>query len=218
VALSVIHLASLYRVQDQYAKAEPLYQRSLRIFESKLGKDGPHVAACLNGLALLYQDQGQYAEAEPLYQRCLKIRECKLGKNHPDVARSLNNLASLYQVQGQYAKAESLYQRGLKVFESRLGKDHPHVARSLNNLAALYGLMQRWQDAALSFDRVRRGQREHVSRILPALAPQEQLFFLHEKVNAFLSGSLSLALLQPREAGMAGRSASWLVNAKALTQ
>ena len=35
----------------QYAKAEPLYQRSLKIRESQLGPDHPDVAASLNNLA-----------------------------------------------------------------------------------------------------------------------------------------------------------------------
>ena len=112
----------------QYAKAEPLYQRSLKIRESKLGPDHPDVAQSLNNLATLYQDMGQYAKAEPLYQRSLKICESKLGPDHPDVATSLNNLATLYQDMGQYAKAEPLYQRSLKIRESKLGPDHPDVA------------------------------------------------------------------------------------------
>ena len=86
MADSLNNLAVLYQDMGQYAKAEPLFQRSLEIREAKLGKDHPDVAASLNNLAVLYQDMGQYAKAEPLYQRSLKIREAKLGKDHPDVA------------------------------------------------------------------------------------------------------------------------------------
>ena len=132
---SLNNLANLYKDMGQYAKAEPLYQRSLKIRESKLGPDHPDVATSLNNLAALYADMGQYAKAEPLYQRSLKISESKLGPDHPDVATSLNNLASLYKDMGQYAKAEPLYQRSLKISESKLGPDHPDVATSLNNLA-----------------------------------------------------------------------------------
>ena len=58
---------------SQYAKAEPLYERSLKIRESKLGPDHPDVADSLNNLANLYADTDQYAKAESLYQRSLKI-------------------------------------------------------------------------------------------------------------------------------------------------
>ena len=76
-------LAWLYHDMGEYAKAEPLYQRSLTIREKALGKDHPLVAATLNNLAGLYRAQGEYAKAEPLYQRSLTIKEKALGKDHP---------------------------------------------------------------------------------------------------------------------------------------
>src|SRR5262249_4694148 len=147
------------------------------------GKDHLNVAHGLGNLALLYGAQGEYARAEPLFQRSLKTCEAKLGKDHPDVARSLNNLAALYWHQGQHAKAEPLFLRGLQIYESKFGKDHPAAATCLLNLAALYVAMQRWQDAARCTDRAWRGQHQHMTRVLPGLAPQEQLAYLHEKVS-----------------------------------
>ena len=122
----------------QYTKVEPLYQRSLKMYEVRLGKDHPYVADYLNNLAIQYNNMGQYAKAEPLFQRSLKIHEAKQGKDHLDVAFSLNTLAGLYYSMGKYAKAEPLYERSLAIREARLGKDHPDVANSLNNLAELY--------------------------------------------------------------------------------
>jgi len=95
----------------QYAKAEPLYQRSLSIQEAMLGKDHPDVALTLNNLALLYKSMGQYAKAERLYQRSLAIREAMLGKDHPDVANSLNNLAGLYEASDRTREAADLTDR-----------------------------------------------------------------------------------------------------------
>ncbi len=54
MAASLNNLAELYRAQDRYAKAEPLYERALGISEKGLGPDHPHVAASLNNLAVLY--------------------------------------------------------------------------------------------------------------------------------------------------------------------
>ena len=138
VATNLNNLAGFYDNQGQYAKAEPLYQRALAIYEKALGPEHPNVATSLNGLALLYNKQGQYAKAEPLYQRALAIREKALSSEHPDVAASLNNLAGLYDNQGQYAKAKPVYQRALAIREKALGPEHPDVATSLNNLASLY--------------------------------------------------------------------------------
>ncbi|MDD5036335.1 MAG: tetratricopeptide repeat protein [Methylococcaceae bacterium] len=131
-----------------YSQAEPLYRRSLAIFEKVLGPDHPYVAKSLNNLAELYRMQGRYAQAAPLFQRSLTIFEKALGPEHPDVATSLNNLAGLYQAQGQYAQAAPLFQRSLAIREKTLGPDHPDIAESLNNLAGLYKALGQYAQAA----------------------------------------------------------------------
>ena len=45
VATSLTNLANLYRVQGQYARAEPLHTRALAIREQALGHDDPVVAS-----------------------------------------------------------------------------------------------------------------------------------------------------------------------------
>ncbi|MEK6643371.1 MAG: tetratricopeptide repeat protein, partial [Planctomycetota bacterium] len=123
LATSLNNLAGLYDTQGDYAKAEPLYKRSLAIYEKALGPDHPNVATSLNNLAELYRTQGDYAKAEPLFKRSLAIGEKALGPDHPKVATSLNNLAELYRTQGDYAKAEPLYKRSLAIGEKALGPD-----------------------------------------------------------------------------------------------
>ena len=150
---SLNNLAELYLAQGNYAAAEPLFQRSLDIYETALGETHPDVAQSLNNLAELYLAQGNYAAAEPLFQRSLDIRETALGETHPDVAQSLNNLALLYQDQGNYAAAEPLYQRSLDIRETALGETHPDVAQSLNNLALLYRVQGNYAAAEPLFQR-----------------------------------------------------------------
>ena len=67
----------------QYVQAEPLYQRSLKIRESKLGPDHPDVAASLNNLAILYCTHGPIRSGRTAYQRSLKIWESSLGRIIP---------------------------------------------------------------------------------------------------------------------------------------
>ena len=147
MAQSLNNLAAFYVSTGRYSEAEPLYKRTLKIYEKALGKEHPDVAQSLNNLAELYRNTGRYVEAEPLYKRALEIREKALGKEHPYVATNLNNLAVLYETTGRYSDAEPLYKRALEIREKTLGREHPDVAQSLNNLAELYRVTGRYVEA-----------------------------------------------------------------------
>jgi CHAT domain-containing protein/tetratricopeptide (TPR) repeat protein len=141
------NLGFLYLKQGRYADAEPLYKRSLAIWEKALGPSHPNVATALNHLGNLYTTQGRYADAEPLLKRALAIDEKALGPNHSAVAANLNSLAYLYSAQGRAADAEPLLKQSLTIREKALGPSHPNVARALNNLAALYSDHGRYADS-----------------------------------------------------------------------
>lgn len=69
MATSLNNLAELYRIQGDYAKAEPLYKRSLAISEKAFGPDHPDMATILENLASLYRATERSAEAQVLEQR-----------------------------------------------------------------------------------------------------------------------------------------------------
>jgi tetratricopeptide (TPR) repeat protein len=112
----------------EYAKAEPLFQRSLHIYETKLGKDHPSVATSLHNLAELYKAMGASDKAEALYQRTLTIYEVRLGKDHPDVALALGNLAVLYAETGEPRKASSLFDRVRRVARRNIASVLPALS------------------------------------------------------------------------------------------
>jgi Tetratricopeptide repeat len=94
VATSLNNLALLYYGQGQYAKAEPLYQRSLAIAEKALGPEHPEVATSLNNLAALYRAQGQYAKAEPL-ESVKKSGVCECHRLEGCLLRSRSNVQTI---------------------------------------------------------------------------------------------------------------------------
>jgi len=146
-------LATQYYQSGQYEKAEPLYQRTIAIFEKTLAPDHPDLAQALSGLGALYYSERRYAEAGPMFERSLAIREKTLGPDHPETAKSLNNLAALYYSQGKYDQAESYYRRVLGIWEKGLGPAHPDVAMILDNLAVLDYARGRYKEAEPLFQR-----------------------------------------------------------------
>ncbi len=135
VATSLNDLALMYTHQGQLGEAEPLYQRSLKIYQQAVGADNTHVAIALTNLADLYKVQNKYLQAEPLYLRALAIFENSLGPEHQNVATVLTGLTGVYFTLGQYDKAEAMSYRALSIQQKILGPNHPALATSLNNLA-----------------------------------------------------------------------------------
>ena len=95
------HLLNQYAVhlkeRADYAAAEPLYRRAIRVFEVSLRPEHPQVTTSLINLAALLQATNRPAEAEPLIRRALAIDEKNFGADHPEVALDLSNLALLLQ-------------------------------------------------------------------------------------------------------------------------
>lgn len=146
MATSLNKLANLYKEQGRYGEAEPLYLRSLAIYEQHLGIVPSRVATILNNLAELYRSMGRYEEAEPLYLQSIAIYQQNLENIRP-YSVGLNNLAGLYYLTGRYEEAEPLLAKVLSIREQQLGANHPDTALALNNLAELYRLTGRYEEA-----------------------------------------------------------------------
>ncbi|MBI4660469.1 MAG: CHAT domain-containing protein, partial [Verrucomicrobia bacterium] len=95
-ALFLNSVAALYFNKGDYAKAEPLLERALKICEKALGSDHPSTARAIHNLAILYVWRGKYAKAEPALEQALRILEKVLGQDHPDTGVVFFNLALLF--------------------------------------------------------------------------------------------------------------------------
>src|SRR5262249_3263849 len=67
------NLAKLYKKQGRYSAAQPLYVRSLDIFEKALGPDHPNVSTVLHGLAELAYLRSDWSRAADYCRRSIDI-------------------------------------------------------------------------------------------------------------------------------------------------
>jgi tetratricopeptide (TPR) repeat protein len=109
VVQAINNLADLYLEKADFARAEPLLQRALRL-SSNTSTPTYYEIASLNNLAFLYQARGDSPRAEPLLQRVLAIREREYGSDAPLVVVSKNNIEILHQSQLRQAFSASLTQ------------------------------------------------------------------------------------------------------------
>lgn len=84
--------------QTKYFQAEPIVQRTIKIYEARLGSMHPDVGVLVNNHAMLLHMQQKFDDAEHSYKRALDILTKSLGANHPEVINLLSNYAKmLYQ-------------------------------------------------------------------------------------------------------------------------
>jgi tetratricopeptide (TPR) repeat protein len=156
LAISLNHLANLYRFQGKLIEAEHLYEEALQIWRT-LYRERPNnnfasrLSASLNNLAgLLFKYQDKWVEAEHLYEEALQIRRT-LYRDRPNnkLATSLNNLGVLYESAGKWSKAEPLYEEALQIRRTLFGRSpNNDLATSLNHLAGSLYRQGRRSEAA----------------------------------------------------------------------
>ena len=87
--------AALHSEEEQFAAAQPLYERALRIQEKTLGSEHQDTVQTLTDLAICHLDQGHNEVGRPLLERALVLQEQALGPDHADVVAIRDVLQSL---------------------------------------------------------------------------------------------------------------------------
>ena len=132
MATSYHQLGILAQDRGDYDAAEPLYRRSLEIFE-RIG-DQAGMATSYHQLGILAQDRGDYDAAEPLYRRSLEISE-RIG-DQAGMATSYSGLGSLSEAAGNLDEAVA-YRVGALAIRLQIG------IATTGDLQALAGLRRR---------------------------------------------------------------------------
>jgi tetratricopeptide (TPR) repeat protein len=79
VANSLYNLALLYYNQGQFEQAEPLFKRSMAIYEDALRPDHPKVLASFKNMAILYRKTGRIQKAEALEDKVAAIHHSEFN-------------------------------------------------------------------------------------------------------------------------------------------
>jgi len=143
----IINLASTYRNQGRWKKAEELQVQVMQTLKEVFGQEHPETLACMGNLARTYNIQGRWQEAEALEVQAMETRERVLGHDYPSTLISMCCLASTYRYQGRLKEAEMLEVEALKAIKRVLGQEHPDTLISMNNLAITYRSQGRLREA-----------------------------------------------------------------------
>jgi serine/threonine-protein kinase len=125
-------LANLVRLQGDYARAEPLFQRLVAIRRKTASTGSLLYATSLNALGECLYLQSKDTEAETLLRQALDIDR----RNGPDFGSDgRNHLALLLQRKGDCQEAVILLTEAVAIDKRTQGVNSPSYAASVHNLA-----------------------------------------------------------------------------------
>mmetsp|Transcript_31576 Transcript_31576/g.69139 ORF Transcript_31576/g.69139 Transcript_31576/m.69139 type:complete len:701 (+) Transcript_31576:76-2178(+) len=119
-------LGNLHLLMGDHAKALPVFEKGLAVFEEILGVG--HVSTCraCYNLAYAFHQKGEIDRAAELYLRCTPRLEAQLGQ-HPDTGNALWGIAEIREKQGDMQAAADSYRKATVIFAAVYGSMHPHV-------------------------------------------------------------------------------------------
>jgi tetratricopeptide (TPR) repeat protein len=109
------NLGRVYQSMRQYAKAEDIYKRSLRLVEARYGYADPNVTPILDNLGSLYISTRRYKEAESLFQRSVAILEDAGLTNERLMMQTLHGLGKTYLAEHDTPRAEPFLARAAEI-------------------------------------------------------------------------------------------------------
>jgi tetratricopeptide (TPR) repeat protein len=116
------------------AKAEPLYQQALQVFDNLRAATPGDLATALARLSDYYLFVNRKQETEQAALRSLAIFEKVRSPDHRDVAVAATKLGDVHRDQNKCAEAVGQYRRALEIIEAARADD-PESASIINRLA-----------------------------------------------------------------------------------
>lgn len=116
-------LARLYYSQQNFEKAEFVYQQAIAVYERIFEDHDATLAGMMLNLAELYFSRGKYAEAENLYERALQFDNGDLTYRAFGAERCMMKLAWIYCHHKRFDEAHKIYKRVQELRELKSCKD-----------------------------------------------------------------------------------------------
>ena len=146
-AVAYANVAEGYRTANQPDRAEPLFRKSLSIYENLLGPDHPRVSSILTQQGLMMLAAGKLGMAEKTLQRAVDILDKSCPGCDFERVTAENDLALLRVRQGKLNEADRLLTDVLALQEKAKGLPPGNIAVTLQSLATVRRKERMFADA-----------------------------------------------------------------------
>lgn len=144
-ALAYANVASVYKWEQRYDRALPLYRKALSIYERLVGPDHPRTAGIQGEIGLLEMEDGKFTLAERDMQRSLDIAQRSGWAFEQWIAES--NLGMLRYRQGKLEEAAGLLTRSMSKQEQAGIRGGLDMAVTIDTLAKVREKQRRFDEA-----------------------------------------------------------------------
>lgn len=125
--------AAIYLDQREYDKAEPLFDKALKIWQES-SHETDEVGMCYNQMGFLYYEQRYYLRALFFFKKALEILERIAHEIPSNLIRVHSNVASAHNSMGDTYQALSCLTDALRIAEEKLPKNDPIVQTMQRNV------------------------------------------------------------------------------------
>ncbi|KAF3905114.1 Nephrocystin-3 [Orbilia brochopaga] len=143
------HIAAIYRVKAEYAKAVTRYRWILDQQEKRLGPSDSSILETRQLLAGTLKDSEEYEEALKLLEQVQTEKKKRLGRDHPSTLEALDTIGEILEEQGTFSKALEHHKFAYECQRKSLGDSHYSTLGSKSSIARLYERLGRYEEALI---------------------------------------------------------------------
>ncbi len=149
MSFALVNLANCYSVNEDYAKAIPLHEKSMEITASRTGQKHEDYALILNNIGICYQGLFEYEKAIEYHQNAITIRD-SLQNNSRDRIQSYNNISNVLTRLGDYTASLNYLNKALALCEEDTTIQKFYKASILTNIGSYNVSLKNYRAAEIS--------------------------------------------------------------------
>ena len=153
LALPYNRLAALYRIQEDYLKAENYFRKALDISTRTMGEDHRFTRMVRMNLITPLLHLGKHDEIEYHFENNIDISKNSYGPDHWRTGSAYGAYGAYHVNQGNYEAAEELFRKNLEIYQKAIGTDHIWTAYVYGAHAACYRFLGEEEMARQYYER-----------------------------------------------------------------
>jgi len=140
-------MAKLAVNENNYAKADSLFRRSLKLYKQIIGENNISIISASFDYSKLLIKSGALNKAFDLVDKNLQILESKFKEDSWKIAEGNSLLGEIYLKKKNFDKAESLLLDSYSVLTEEFGKEDFHTKEIAQKLVTLYSMWNKTDEA-----------------------------------------------------------------------